>query len=1078
MIATHVIGPSHVLRWRKQVLDGVLKSTISPDSMYGHGGLPIWSKSCLEWAKSQGDEAKFGVLVGDFRFGNGICLADTADLPVFQDGFLAVERAALDETYDRAMYRRSMMALQEWGRLLKGRGRFALWDLFCRQVQDRLAGRHIGENGYRHPVWNLDDVMAALPELEMVDLRPLLKLPMHEVSRLFIDESSHPSLIGYVFLELALLQGVATMDAYHFAVAEVEQKFLAFARRYEGRRGKKLVLTGASAWLDTLTRYMGANGQGKLADAGLIVAPINKIPGRLRLQDFEEFADGADVVILGGEDLVARVGGIVDIKGVSPVLLQWEPAVVKHICFRKEKPSFDFLHESSAENGGLALRVLEEMVELGPHGFPNFSGLMAVLEHIFECGGGVVDFYVENEVLVSKGGVAYLIGGNHSVLEYAKGELVPPPDSFENFSENLSKRKFFCESKGVPYLHVIFPDKQSVLEEEFPVKPVVKLGNVYREKSISEAKSCIVYPVAELKEMQGESFYPLDTHLTDAGSLVVLEVLLKRLGISAGEAVARIRRQINRPVFWSGDLGNKLSGSPKQKGLLLEPDWRLQIFNSPGKSNDGSIDILISPDAQLDKTLLLFGDSFFRMMLKQFSAIFRRVICLRTRYFHPEMMLLMKPDYVLTGNAERYLSFVSNDKDANAFFLYGKEGMAGFNEDVEFLRAFRAVTSPDARESEKFFEEIAPNKNNNPSCADTGSLSIDGMRVLVATHHIRQFGGSEIFAMELADEFARRGARVELFSPFMDKDFCQKNVSADVGLIDDVRHIDLTSYDLCYSQHQVLAGALALQADRFASSKKKPVFVYGHLSSYEPMEFPGPWGEELFADIIICNSAEALTRLRSFGEAFQKAQLFQNPAPASFSRVSDSISSSSPKKVLVVAHSLPDELAAALTALEDSGVRINIVGRSGRPQRVDADLLQGHDLVVTMGKTVQYALRAGVPVYCYGRFGGPGWLSDSQFSLAEHNNFSGRGFGKKSPEMIVSEIVEGYEGAVEYALRISRADLSRFSLESRVDELIEQFFSILQSGSQCSIRTVVTGARKNLLMREYFLYLIGDRRFR
>ena len=40
-------------------------------------------------------------------------------------------------------------------------------------------------------------------------------------------------------------------------------------------------------------------------------------------------------------------------------------------------------------------------------------------------------------------------------------------------------------------------------------------------------------------------------------------------------------------------------------------------------------------------------------------------------------------------------------------------------------------------------------------------------------------------------------------------------------------------------------------------------------------------------------------------------------------------------------------------------------------------------------------LQWGVPVYVYDYLGGPGYLTEANFSLAERNNFSGRGFEKK-----------------------------------------------------------------------------------
>ncbi|HBD5430932.1 TPA: hypothetical protein KKL41_004388 [Escherichia coli] len=202
----------------------------------------------------------------------------------------------------------------------------------------------------------------------------------------------------------------------------------------------------------------------------------------------------------------------------------------------------------------------------------------------------------------------------------------------------------------------------------------------------------------------GNAYLPLDTHLSDFGSLKVLELLLKSVGINATDTVKHISSCINKKQKWAGDLGGKLTPKMYQEGMILNPDWRYEQFKSPGGFNDGMVDIIISPDALLNETILLFGDSFFRMMLKHFSAIFKKVICLRTRFYHKEMIELVKPGYIFTGNAERYLSNVTSDKEAHAFSLYSYlRNEAPAERDNNFIRAFRAFTSPESDFSKNYF---------------------------------------------------------------------------------------------------------------------------------------------------------------------------------------------------------------------------------------------------------------------------------------------------------------------------------------------------------------------------------------
>jgi hypothetical protein len=103
-------------------------------------------------------------------------------------------------------------------------------------------------------------------------------------------------------------------------------------------------------------------------------------------------------------------------------------------------------------------------------------------------------------------------------------------------------------------------------------------------------------------------------------------------------------------------------------------------------------------------------------------------------------------------------------------------------------------------------------------------------------------------------------------------------------------------------------------------------------------------------------------------------------------------------------------------------------------RRVTPELIHEHDAVVSIGKTVQYALAAGVPVFCYDHFGGPGWLNDGNVEAAARHNFSGRGFtARDSASELVEEIGDGYRAA-----RAGVGGLSRYAplLGQRLHEVI------------------------------------------
>jgi hypothetical protein len=388
---TLVAGPSHGVRWSWHVRDGVVESPLAWDRFIGRGGAPIWHLSLLRQVlDASGADGRVAVLVGDFRFGNGILLEHPLPSDVLVDGFMGVNASAMTSEQDYAMLERGLAGMRAWHETFGARARYVLWDVFGRQVHDRLAGRHIADGRYRHPVFNYEEIVAALPGLDIVDFGPLLRLPQHELSRLFIDSSNHPSQIGYLLLNGLLFERLGVREAYDRAVATVEAELLELAQKIFESAGRPVVLTGRSAWLDTLSRYMGANGAQRLAEAGLILAPLDHVSGQPALTQIVEKADlarcAAAVVSAGGKDisaLLARAFRTELSMWENVPVIDWESATEKAIGDRGETPRFARLDPSlRADPDPIKPTLVPPAVEQGPLGTPSWSGIMALLRQI------------------------------------------------------------------------------------------------------------------------------------------------------------------------------------------------------------------------------------------------------------------------------------------------------------------------------------------------------------------------------------------------------------------------------------------------------------------------------------------------------------------------------------------------------------------------------------------------------------------------------------------------------------------------------------------------------------------------
>ena len=347
----------------------------------------------------------------------------------------------------------------------------------------------------------------------------------------------------------------------------------------------------------------------------------------------------------------------------------------------------------------------------------------------------------------------------------------------------------------------------------------------------------------------------------------------------------------------------------------------------------------------------------------------------------------------------------------------------------------------------------------------------DRLRFLICTHHLRTWAGSELVTLEMIEGLRDLGHAVSLYTPFTEHDFLSSTLSEEVPVHTDPDKVDLIEFDVVYSHHQTLSRILPGQNLNWLMGPTRPVFLYNHLSPFEPFEFPGPFVEQMLADLVLCNSPETADRLAMFNSNYAKAIVFPNPAPAIFSVVAPMTTAPVRlQRLLSVSNHLPEELETALDILEAQGVTVTRIGQATQSRRVVPDDLATHDAVVTIGKTVQYALCAHRPVFCYDKFGGPGWLLPERADAAAERNFSGRCTpGARRPEELVREITTGFAMAAS-----SYPDPGNYEMDHHLDGLLKRVTVIL--GKKSSLTADVETFGK-VVEHEAELYGLVDRHY-
>lgn len=307
------------------------------------------------------------------------------------------------------------------------------------------------------------------------------------------------------------------------------------------------------------------------------------------------------------------------------------------------------------------------------------------------------------------------------------------------------------------------------------------------------------------------------------------------------------------------------------------------------------------------------------------------------------------------------------------------------------------------------------------------------MDILLATNHLQDFTGSEIVLLEFAEYFRSLGHEVRLFANWVGQPM-QGEIERRLGVAVETgpSRIYPFDYDLVYMQHQV---AGLFNYSLHDASKDKTTFVFGRLSRRSFLESGGWLYDRILADRILANSVLTAEHLRLTGGDLPVAT-FYNAAPAAFFRERSTVTGTLRTITIITNHADPVLMAAA--GMLSRRFQVRHIGRSGSGQQpVTPEMVHGSDLVISIGKSVQYALAARTPVFVYDHFGGPGYLDGSNFRKAASFSFSGRCCSRKlDAHALAEEIVRDYAKGVAFANADNDAMLRTFYLPDHLDPVL------------------------------------------
>ena len=297
------------------------------------------------------------------------------------------------------------------------------------------------------------------------------------------------------------------------------------------------------------------------------------------------------------------------------------------------------------------------------------------------------------------------------------------------------------------------------------------------------------------------------------------------------------------------------------------------------------------------------------------------------------------------------------------------------------------------------------------------------MKILLLTNHLAVYAGSEIQILELYRYFKSQNHGVFVYANYIRTPMLSHFSTQDVFHKTD--DINLDEFDLVWAQHSIFARLFKNKIYLNLNLK----IISAHLSPFEPFEYSSLKYMQSLGAIFVANSEETRDKLSEFG--ISSVHISYNAAPAEF------IHPTAPrelKRLAIISNHPHAHVLQAAKILKEKGIGVDYIGiKDMQQQFVTPELLLLYDCIITIGKTVQYALLSKRAIYCYDHFGGCGYLNQDNYNIAKYYNFSGRGFNQeKNPQEIADEIIRGFEANIQF---VKTVDASDFILSDFIKKL-------------------------------------------
>lgn len=300
------------------------------------------------------------------------------------------------------------------------------------------------------------------------------------------------------------------------------------------------------------------------------------------------------------------------------------------------------------------------------------------------------------------------------------------------------------------------------------------------------------------------------------------------------------------------------------------------------------------------------------------------------------------------------------------------------------------------------------------------------MKILITTHQLANFAGSELYTFALAKGLRNAGHQVTVYSRYVDA-FVPLFELEGITLVTNLETLKKQKFDVAHVQHNINA----LEVRQIFPNL--PIFFLSHSVTAFLESVPA-----IDINIALYGAVSEKIRrsLKTQGVLLKNIELVNNLIDEDNFKKTSNINLP-PKKALIISNRIDSKTEENIdNACKELGITVTKVGSRFKsvPNDQIPQLINNVDIVFSLGRGVMEAMMCGRVPFILDFKGGDGIVTPQNYKKLESCHFNGTVLKKKfTADQIVKELLTNYD--LESAKKINQRTIQNYSIREGIKKL-------------------------------------------